>query len=85
MVTIQYGIFSVRRRQTLEIWDSEAVHKALEGKPEESHGWRLKENDSKSWGVRGFCWLIKCLRDGRDARRTGLASSVGMWASHNVG
>lgn len=41
-------IIDVRRRQTRNKRVSKAVDKALEGKPEESHGCRLNENDSKS-------------------------------------
>lgn len=47
-IELQIIIIDVRRRQTRNKRVSKAVNKALEGKPEESHGCRLNENDSKS-------------------------------------
>lgn len=44
-IEVQIIIIDVRRRLTRV---SKAVDKALEGKPEESHGCRLNENNSNS-------------------------------------
>lgn len=47
-IYLQIIIIDVRRRQTRDKRVSKTVDKALEGKPEESHGCWLNASDSKS-------------------------------------